>query len=131
MRLSLPRLAMGLAAAAALAGASPGFAASCTIYEHRNFGGAHWTLHNGDDLRMVRQPQIGISNGIYRFLYQPSWNDKVSSFRVDRTCTLTLWENVNYGGHHFSSGRSYSYVGSAWNDKASEALCTCPGLPNL
>ncbi len=106
-------------------------AATCTIYEHRDYQGAHWTLHNGDDLKMIREPNVGTSDGIHRFLYQPSWNDKVSSFRVDRTCTLTLWEHVDRGGHYFRANKSYRYVGGAWNDKASEAVCTCPGLPNF
>ena len=108
-----------------------GRAATCTIYEHRDYGGAHWTLRNGDDLKMVRAPEFGTSDGIHRFLYEPSWNDKVSSFKVDPTCTLTLWEHVDHGGHHFRSDRSYKYVGDRWNDKASEAVCECAGLPNF
>lgn len=103
---------------------------TCTVYEHRDFGGAHWTLQNGDVLRMVRPPELGISDGIHRFIYEASWNDKVSSFKVGPTCTLTLWEHVNYGGHHFRANRSRSYVGDRWNDKASDAVCECEGLPN-
>ena len=105
--------------------------ATCTIYQHRDYGGAHWTLQNGDDMKMIQEPDVGTSDGIHRFLYDPSWNDQVSSFKVNGACTLTLWEHVNQGGSHFRSTRSYSYVGSAWNDKASEAICECPGLPNF
>lgn len=104
---------------------------TCTIFEHRNYGGAHWTLHNGDDMQMIDQPDVGTSNGIYRLIYKSSWNDKVSSFKVGPTCTLTLWEHVNRGGHHFTANKNYSYVGDGWNDKASEAICECAGLPNL
>ncbi|RQP24460.1 peptidase inhibitor family I36 protein [Piscinibacter terrae] len=111
-------------------GTPPPKSATCTIYEHRDYGGAHWTLRNGDDLKMVSAPDYGTSDGIHRFLYEPSWNDKVSSFKVDPGCTLTLWEHVNHGGHHFRSGKSYKYVGDGWNDKASEAVCECAGLPN-
>ncbi|WP_219909751.1 peptidase inhibitor family I36 protein [Pseudoduganella armeniaca] len=100
---------------------------TCTVYEHRDFGGAHWTLHDGDVLRMIRPPQLGTSDGIHRFIYESSWNDKVSSFTVGPTCTLTLWEHVNYGGHHFRANRSRSYVGDRWNDKASDAVCECKG----
>jgi syncollin len=105
--------------------------ATCTLYQDRDFGGSHWTLQNGDDMKMVRAPDYGVSDGIHRFIYDPSWNDQVSSFKVSGGCTLTLWEDVNYGGHHFRSNRSYSYVGDGWNDKASEAVCSCPGGPNF
>ena len=104
---------------------------TCTVFEHRDFGGAHWTLRNGDVLRMVREPDVGTSDGIHRFIYQPSWNDKISSFKVDPGCTLTLWEHVNYGGSRFRATKSYNFVGDAWNDKASDAVCECTGLPNL
>jgi syncollin len=104
---------------------------TCTIFNNRDYGGAHWTLHNGDDMKMINQPDVGISDGIHRFIYEPSWNDKVSSFKVGPGCTLTLWENVDHGGHHFRSNRSYKYVGDRWNDKASEAICECTGLPNF
>ncbi len=104
----------------------------CTLYEHRDYGGASYVLHNGDILYMIRNPDpdIGVSDGIHRFIYEPSWNDKLSSFKVQGGCTLTLWEHVNQGGNHWSATSSYSYVGEAWNDKASQADCTCPGLPN-
>jgi len=103
---------------------------TCTVYEHRDYGGAHWTLRNGDVLRMVRAPDVGTSDGIHRFIYQPSWNDKVSSFKVDPGCSLTLWEHVNYGGSRFRANKSYSYVGDGWNDKASDAVCECTGSAN-
>ena len=105
--------------------------ATCTIFEDRDFKGHYWVLRNGDDMKMVRQGDLGISDGIHRFIYQPGWNDKVSSFKVDAGCTLTLWENVDQKGHYFRSNRSYSYVGDRWNDKASEAICECGGLPNF
>jgi syncollin len=106
---------------------------TCTLYEHRDFGGAHYTLRSGDVMYMIRnpQPEVGKSDGIHRFIYEPSWNDKLSSFKVEGGCSLTLWEDVNQGGHHFTSNKSYSYVGDGWNDKASQADCSCPGLPNF
>lgn len=106
-------------------------AAGCTLYEDRDYGGAHKRLANGDDLLMINPPDVGTSNGIYRYRYDASWNDVVSSFRVDAGCTLSLWVDVNQGGARFHSGNSYRYVGSRWNDQASEALCTCPGLANF
>ena len=104
-------------------------ARTCTLYEHRDFGGAHYTLRNGDVMYMIRNPDpgVGTSDGIHRFIYEPSWNDKLSSFKVEGGCTLTLWEDVNRGGHHFTANRGYSFVGDGWNDKASQADCSCPG----
>lgn len=124
-------IARGLAAVALLgmttlpAAAQPG--KTCTVYQHRDFGGAHWTLQDGDVLRMIRPPRLGTSDGIHRFIYEASWNDQVSSFKVGPTCTLVLWEHVNYGGHHFRANRDRSYVGDGWNDKASDAMCSCAG----
>lgn len=108
----------------------PAAAPTCTIFEHRDFAGAHWTLGNGDDMKMIDPPELGISDGIHRFLYDPSWNDVVSSFAVGPSCTLTLWEHVDHGGAHFRASQSHAYVGDAWNDVASEAVCECAGLPN-
>ncbi|WP_246675317.1 peptidase inhibitor family I36 protein [Mesorhizobium sp. B2-3-4] len=113
-----------------LASAANAASRTCTIYSDRDFGGSHWTLGSGDDMKMVNAPDVGISDGIHRFIYEPSWNDQVSSFKVKRGCTITLWEHVDRGGHHFRSSSSYSYVGSGWNDKASEAECDCGGGAN-
>jgi hypothetical protein len=120
-------MSLSVASAAALAGPS------CTLFEHRDYGGAHKRLANGDDLLMINDPQpdVGTSNGVFNIRYDNSWNDVVSSFKVDPSCTLTLWQHVNKGGARFRSKISYRYVGSRWNDQASEAMCTCPGLPNF
>lgn len=106
---------------------------TCTLYEHRDYGGAHYVLGNGTVMYMIQNPDpgIGVSDGIHNFIYEPSWNDKLSSFKVQGGCTLTLWEHVNHGGHHFTSNRSYTWVGDGWNDKTSQADCSCPGLPNF
>jgi syncollin len=100
---------------------------SCTIYEMRNFGGAHFRLSHGDIVRMIDSPDgLGVSTSHGpRILYEPGWNDDVSSLKVGPTCTLTLWEHINQGGHYFRANSNYSYVGGGWNDKASEAECIC------
>jgi syncollin len=113
-------LSTSLSIAGAIAGGT------CTIYENRDFGGAHWTLHDRDDMQMINPPDVGTSDSIHRFLYERSWNDKVSSFKLTRGCTITLWENVGKGGHHFRTDKSYSALGD-WNDVASEAECDCGG----
>jgi hypothetical protein len=80
-------------------------------------------------MKMVRGETQGCksSNGEWcgYTYFEPSWNDQVSSFKVSQGCTLTLWQHVNQGGAQFKSAKSYKYVGSGWNDQASEAYCYC------
>lgn len=102
---------------------------TCTVYEHRDFGGAHRTLGHRDVLRMVRAPALDTSDGVYRYLYEPAWNDRISSFRTAPGCTMTLWEHVNQGGHHLRANHDRAYVGDGWNDKASDAFCDCAEAP--
>lgn len=104
--------------------------ANCRIFQHRDFGGSGYTLHHFERMKMVRGESLGCTTnghggGCESTTFDPSWNDHVSSFRVNNGCTLTLWEHVNQGGARFRSNRSYRYVGGRWNDKASEALCMC------
>jgi hypothetical protein len=106
--------------------------AGCTIFQHRDFAGASWWFNAGDRMKMVNGQSTCISTGGHCpscetcEYFEPSWNDEVSSFTVEPGCTITLWEHVNEGGAFFRTWQSYSYVGSDWNDEASEALCTCP-----
>lgn len=103
--------------------------ANCTLYQHRDFGGARFVLGNGDTLFMKNNPNPGIgttTNGHgYEVFYNRSWNDQVSSFKVSAGCTLTLWKNHDYKGDRWATSQSYKYVGSRWNDEASTAQCLC------
>ena len=104
---------------------------NCTIYEHRDYGGAGFTLYDNDRLVMVQGESIGTTTNGHgpssRTLYRAAWNDNVSSFRVTNGCTITLWEHINEEGARWRTYKSYKYVGDAWNDEVSEVLCTCPG----
>lgn len=118
------------AATAALLFLPAGAEATCRIFQHRDYGGSGYTLHHQERMKMVRGESVGCTTnghggGCESTIYDPSWNDHVSSFRVKNGCTLTLWQHVNQGGARFRSNRSYRYVGEGWNDKASEALCMC------
>jgi hypothetical protein len=98
----------------------------CTLYEHRDYGGASYKLGDKDTLVMAGDSNVGgsVSNG-GSISYEPWWNDKVSSFKVTDGCTLTLWQHINEGGAVFNASKSYIFVGSSWNDQASEAYCSC------
>lgn len=119
-----PSLAMSLVLAPIAA------EAGCRIFQHRDYGGSGYTLSHFERMKMVNGESLGCTTnghggGCESVTYEPSWNDQVSSFQVTPGCTLTLWQHVNEGGARFRSARSYRYVGSDWNDQASEALCMC------
>src|SRR5574337_346792 len=103
--------------------------ADCILFQHRDYQGARYALGDGDAMIMKKGEttctSVSHGSGGSCTYYEPSWNDELSSFRVTNGCTLTLYENFNRGGSHFRSNRSYKYVGSAWNDEASEAYCSC------
>ena len=111
-------------------GSTPSLA-YCTLYEHRDYGGASWALGDRERMIMIEGEDIGVSTGghcpecEYTIYYEPSWNDALSSFTVDAGCTISLWEHINEGGARFRTYRSYSYIGDAWNDEVSEAWCVC------
>ncbi len=104
--------------------------ANCTIYQHRDYRGSHYSLGDGDGMKMVNGETLchsvshGSGGGSCTY-FEPSWNDEVSSFKVTNGCTLTLWQDVGKRGARFRSDRSYKFVGSGWNDVASEASCSC------
>jgi len=102
----------------------------CRIFEHRDYKGARYTLLNGDRMIMTKPPEIMTTTGGHngeRVLYEPSWNDALSSFRLTKGCTLTVWKHANPAREIlFRTTRSYLYVGDRKNDEVSEALCTCP-----
>jgi hypothetical protein len=106
--------------------------AGCAIFEHRDYGGAKFSLGDNDRIIMAAGESIGVTtNGHggsdYSIRYRPAWNDAVSSFQVTPGCTITLWEHINEGGARWRTYKSYKYVGDAWNDEVSEVLCTCAG----
>ena len=124
------RSVAGAALAAALTFLPLSAEAACRIFQHRDFGGSGYTLHHFERMKMVRGESLGCTTnghggGCESTTYSPSWNDHVSSFKITGNCTLTLWQHVNERGARFRSSRSISYVGSAWNAEASEALCMC------
>jgi syncollin len=104
--------------------------AGCRIFQHRDYGGSGYTLNHLERMKMVRGESLGCTTnghggGCESTIYNASWNDQLSSFKVTQGCTLTLWQHVNAGGARFRSSTSYKYVGDSWNDQASEALCMC------
>jgi hypothetical protein len=101
--------------------------ANCTVYQHRDYQGSHFTLQSKEALQVAGEA-CAATGGEWRFHYHPSWNDQISSFKVSNGCTITLWEHASGcggGGHRFRTDKSYTYIGDAWNDKASFVECLC------
>jgi len=108
-------------------------AQDCRVYQHRDYGGASWGLLSGELLAGINS-NIGqsCSHVNCTIYWRPDWNDHISSFRVRRGCTITLWQHIDGSrvpprgyGAHFRSNRSYRYVGSRWNDQTSLVECRC------
>jgi syncollin len=121
------RSALGLAMAALLLQVPANAQTGCILYQHSDYGGAHWSMAQNSFVQMGGE---GVSHNNLTSYYRPDWNDQVSSFKVMPGCQLTLWEHASTWGYgaRFRSTRSYKYVGSRWNDKASWALCRCPPI---
>lgn len=122
-------LATGLGLAAL-----PSAAQDCTVYQHRDYEGAHWGIDAGERLAGLDDPGINqsCSHSNCTIYWKAGWNDQVSSFRVRKGCTITLSEHIDGGripprgyGAHFRSSKSYRYVGDRWNDQASLVECSC------
>jgi syncollin len=118
-----------LLAAGMMTAAAPAYA-GCTVYEHINYGGAHWGL-NGDDSLMMGacEESLGSTAGGNSYCRR-DWNDQISSYRVSGNCKVRLWSDAGAydpAGSKFSRGYgvSVSYVGDSWNDEASWAACYC------
>ncbi|MDC0667686.1 hypothetical protein [Nannocystis radixulma] len=104
-------------------------AQGCTIYQHRDFGGSSWWFDDGDRMIMIEGEDLGCVNSEggscgYTY-YEASWNDQLSSYTVEPGCEIWMWEDIDEGGAQWHSDRSYSYVGSDWNDEVSEVYCAC------
>lgn len=125
----MKNLLISALAAAGIASAPSIASADCTLYQHRDYGGSHWTLSDYERMIMDEGESVGCDTGGHgnceSVIYDPSWDDQVSSFRVTGGCTLTLLEDIGDDDPHFRSSRSYKYVGGDWNDEASEAYCSC------
>jgi hypothetical protein len=116
--------------AAMIAGSVATVHAGCTLFQHRDYGGARKNLGHFDRVKMVRGESIGCTtnghgDGCESTLYDHTWNDHVSSWKLTNGCRLTVWEDVNEGGAWWRTSKSYRYVGGDWNDEVSEALCMC------
>jgi hypothetical protein len=112
-----------------LTGTTPTYA-GCTVFEHRDWGGARFRLNDNNWLMMgACSEDTGSTSGGHGYCRR-NWNDRISSYRVTDNCKLTLWADANDytpAGPIFSRdyGVGVLYVGDSWNDKASYASCSC------
>ncbi len=53
------------------------------------------------------------------------WNDRASSARVARGCTLVIYEHTRMQGDSAEIHRRARNLGDGWNDSMSSAECFC------
>ncbi|PWK69107.1 peptidase inhibitor family I36 protein [Aminobacter sp. AP02] len=82
---------------------------ACEMYEHNSFGGRA--------LPMRPDQAVSFRGGQF-------WNDRVSSARVARGCTLTVYEHTRMQGDAEEFSRNIRALGD-WNDEISSAECYC------
>lgn len=132
--------AKAMAAILALAAGMSVFAeaaqANCSVYQHRDYQGARWTLRSGSMLAGVAQPanvRGGCTGpGCATVHWQPAWNDQISSFRVAKNCEISLHQHIDASvypprgyGMMWRANSNFKFVGSQWNDQTSLVTCTC------
>jgi hypothetical protein len=116
-------------AAGVMTAAAPAYA-GCTVFQHINYGGSHWSLNGNEWLMMgACEESVGSTSGGNGYCRR-DWNDQISSYQVSSDCKIRLWSDAgdyNPAGARFSRpyGVSVSYVGDSWNDQASWAGCYC------
>ncbi|MEI5678162.1 hypothetical protein G6N74_06940 [Mesorhizobium sp. CGMCC 1.15528] len=84
---------------------------ACVMYEDSNY--------SGRALRMQPDQAVSFRSGQF-------WNDRVSSIRVARGCSLVVYEDTRMGGRSQEFRRNDRHVGD-WNDEISSAECYCDG----
>lgn len=105
--------------------------AQCVVYEHRDFRGAKLEIGDQERVKMVQGESLGCTTNGHggacpSVTYRPDWNDRISSYKVARGCTLFMWEHVNEGGWKLTRTQpAFAYIGDRRNDEVSEALCQC------
>lgn len=107
--------------------------AACNVYEHRDYKGASLWIGNGQRLLGIRDPNPAMpgyssttnDHSEWRILYRPDWNDRISSFRVGRGCTITVYEHIDFRGWKWAAREDMPWVGLPRNDKISDVTCTC------
>ena len=87
--------------------------ADCQVFEHINYGGAHFSMPSGQNIANVGG----------------NWNDRISSVKVTNSCKLVAYQHINYGGDKRIFTANTSYVGNLWNDQISSLQCQCPEPP--
>lgn len=103
----------------------PARRAYCTLWEHRDMQGASLRMANGERVSFARSD---VGSTAWREF--PEWNDDVSSATVDPGCRLQVWEHIQGKGASKTwpggqTGLRVKYVGDAWNDRISSAICYC------
>ena len=99
-----------LASAMMVGSADAQYRSACSLYEHEGF--------EGEVLRMGPDDRVS-------FRARQFWNDRASSARVARGCTLVVYEHSRMQGVSAEIRRRAFNLGKGWNDRISSAECYC------
>ncbi|RJG44756.1 MULTISPECIES: beta/gamma crystallin domain-containing protein [unclassified Mesorhizobium] len=83
--------------------------AACVMYEHNNYRGRALPMQSGQ--------AVSFRNGQF-------WNDRVTSIRVARGCTLMAYQHSRMRGNEREFNRDDHNIGN-WSDGISSAECYC------
>ena len=89
--------------------AAPAVAASCEVFEHKNFAGESIAIERNQSL-----PRLG------------KLNDRVSSIKVGSQCLMIAYSDEEYRGATttFSPGE-HAVLPDGWDDEISSLHCNC------
>ncbi len=123
-----------LAMAMLFLSSSASFADQCaTLYDFKSFTGARWSVEDG-----ASDPSIGrmISRRSWHGHLHGwrgrdiSWNDRISSVKVQEGCSLTIYEHNHFKGGNLrmdGTKTAKSFFEFDLDNKTSSFKCSCTG----
>lgn len=82
----------------------------CDVFQNAGFQGEWMRIQSGKSVNLKNNK---------------TWNDKISSITVGKTCVAEMWADADFTGRHIvvQAGR---YGGlKTWNDQITSMKCTC------
>ncbi len=90
-------------------------AGRCVYFGDADFRGPQGVATDGEDVPWIGQ----------------NWNDRISSVRCDRRCSLIVYEHANFAGRSERFPGEVRYVGDGWNDRISALRVSCDRGPRF
>ena len=132
MKLSLFKRTLAISAAVVLVHAAPVLGQSapankCSFYEHFDYGGRTFDLHNnhvlsvGEDVAISHE-DARRARGDYQKFVDPSWRGTISAVKVGPSCMAQM----SFGdGSSFNVQKDAPKMSGKFNDAAVFVSCNC------